>query len=82
MIERAGFEVLKRTYANSLIFVPTVTHRLTRRLFPGTGAHSDIVDVSPGVDRVLSSVQACERWLLRRMSMPIGTTVVVVARKP
>jgi hypothetical protein len=81
MIEGAGFEIVKRTYANSLLFVPTVTHRLARRFFPGTEARSDIVDVPRALERILSAIQAGERWLLRRMSLPIGTTVVIVARK-
>jgi SAM-dependent methyltransferase len=81
MVQRAGFEIVRRTYANSLLLAPLVAHRLARRLVPGSGLGSDVVDVSPGVNRMLSTVQACERWLLRRVSMPIGTTVVIVARK-
>lgn len=82
MVEAAGFEIVKRTYANSLLFVPMVTLRLARRFFPGTEARSDIVDVPRALARILSAVQAGERWLLRRMSLPLGTTVVIVARKP
>jgi len=81
MIEAAGFQIVRRTYANSLIFVPTVAHRLLRRLFPSETAQSDIVDVPDGLQRLLSGIQAVERWLLRRMPLPLGTTVVVVARK-
>lgn len=81
MIEAAGFQIVRRTYANSLIFLPTVTHRLVRRLFPSATAQSDIVDVPGGLQRLLSGIQASERWLLRRISLPLGTTVVVVARK-
>lgn len=85
MIEAAGFQVVKRTYANSLILPMTVAHRLLRRFSapPAAGdATSDIVDLPRPLAAFLSSVQAVERWLLRRMSLPLGTTVVVVARKP
>lgn len=81
MIEAAGFHIVRRTYANSLIFVPTVAHRLLRRLFPSSTTQSDVVDMPDGVQRLLSGVQAIERWLLRRVRLPLGTTVVVVARK-
>ena len=85
MIEAAGFQVVKRTYANSLILPMTVAHRLLRRVAPPQAAgeaRSDIVDLPRPLAAVLSSVQAVERWLLRRMSLPLGTTVVVVDRKP
>jgi SAM-dependent methyltransferase len=85
MIEAAGFQVVKRTYANSLIFPMTAAHRLLRRFAPSPPAgeaKSDIVDLPRPLAAFLSTVQAAERWLLRRMSLPIGTTVVVVARKP
>jgi SAM-dependent methyltransferase len=82
IVEGAGFEIVRRTYANTLLLLPLVAHRLARRLFPGAETRSDIVDVSPALARMLSTVQACERWLLRRMPMPLGSTVVIVARKP
>ena len=84
MIEAAGFEVVRRTYANSLIFPMTVTHRLLRRLTPPRTDHatSDIVLLPRWASAALSAVQALERALLRSVSLPIGTTVVVVARKP
>jgi len=82
MVERAGFEIVRRTYVNSLLLLPMVAHRLARRLFPGTEMKSDVVDVSPRLARILSAVQASERWLLRRISLPLGSTVVIVARKP
>ena len=81
MVEDAGFQVVKRSYANTLIFVPTVAHRLLRRLFPGAGSQSDIVALPRTLERILTAVQAFERRLLRHMSLPLGTTVVVVARK-
>lgn len=81
MVEAAGFQIVRRTYANSLIFVPTVTHRLLRRFFPSATTQSDVVDMPDAVQRLLSGVQAIERWLLRRVRLPLGTTVVVVARK-
>ena len=81
MVEAAGLRIVKRTYANSLIFPLTVTQRLMRRVLGGS-AHSDLVDFPRPLAAALAAVQATERWLLRKMSLPIGTTVVVVARKP
>lgn len=82
MAEGCGLHIVKRTYANSLLFPLTVGYRLARRLVPSRSAHSDIVEVPQWVQWTLLRVQALERWLLRRVSLPIGTTVVLVARKP
>jgi SAM-dependent methyltransferase len=81
MVEAAGLQIVKRSYANSLIFPLTVAQRLARRLAPATTTHSDLVEFPRPIAAALGAVQATERWLLRRMSLPIGTTVVVVARK-
>ena len=81
MVEAAGFTIVRRTYANSLVFVPTVAHRLLRRLLPADTATSDVVDLPGWLERLLSGVQAIERSLLRHTRLPLGTTVVVVARK-
>jgi SAM-dependent methyltransferase len=84
MIEAAGFQIVRRTYANSLIFPMTAAYRLLRRLAapPAAGARSDVVVLPRPLAALLSGVQAVERRLLRRISLPLGTTVVVVARKP
>lgn len=82
MVEECGLRIVKRTYANSLLLPPTVAFRLARRLVPSEGTHSDVVDVPGWLQRVLLAIQAAERWLLARTSLPLGTTVVLVARKP
>jgi len=82
IVEGAGFEIVRRTYANTLLLLPMVTYRLARRLFPGDETASDVVDVPQTLARILSAMQAGERWLLRRVPLPLGSTVVIVARKP
>lgn len=77
-----GFEIVRRSYVNTLLFLPTAAFRLLRRFFPGDTTQSDAVEVSDRVQGVLMRIQAIERWLLRRVSLPIGTTVLLVLRKP
>lgn len=81
LAEACGFEIVKKSYANSLLLVPAVAYRLGRRLWPSESKHSDVVDVPAFVQRILLGIQAVERWLLRRVPLPLGTTVMLVARK-
>lgn len=82
LVEAGRFRVLRRSYANSLLFLPTVAYRLARRLFPGWGRRSDLLALPRPFQRVLAAILAAERALLRRVDLPIGTSVVVVAAKP
>jgi ubiquinone/menaquinone biosynthesis C-methylase UbiE len=82
LVKAARFEVLKRSYANSLLFVPTVAYRLARRWLPGQTTRSDVLVIPRPIERILAGITALERWLLMRLSLPLGTSVVLVARKP
>jgi len=57
--------------------------RVARRLAgPRPGAGSDVFAVPGMLTRGLLAVQALERLLLRFTPLPIGSSVVCVARKP
>lgn len=82
LVEAGRFRVLRRSYANSLLFLPTVAYRLGRRAFRGRPSRSDVVALPRPLERALAAVMALERGLLGRMDLPFGTSVVVVAAKP
>ena len=82
MAESCGLRPLRSSYANGLLMLPAVVYRLGRRFLPSERPHSDVVEVGPWLHRALLAVQAAERWLLRRVSLPLGTSVLLVARKP
>ena len=82
LVEASRFEILKRSYANSLLFLPTAAYRLARRWLPGETPRSDVAALPRPLERILAGIMALERWILRRLSLPLGTSVVLVARKP
>ncbi len=82
-VRAAGFTPLFASYAYCLIFPAVLTFRLARRLAgPRPGAGSDVFALPALVTRGLLAVQALERLLLRLTPLPIGSSVVCVARKP
>jgi ubiquinone/menaquinone biosynthesis C-methylase UbiE len=82
LVEGGRFQVLKRSYANFLLFLPTAAYRLGRKVFPAKRSRSDLLAIPRPLQRLLAAVMSAERWLLSRMDLPVGTSVVIVARKP
>jgi len=81
-VEQAGFAVIRATYFQALLFPPVAAIRIFRRLTsrptdqPTTDVHS-----LGWLSRVLYRVFVFERRLLRHMDLPVGTSVLLVARK-
>jgi SAM-dependent methyltransferase len=78
---RAGFEVLRTTYYNSVLLAPawllrrTPLHRLVKTSNDEVGASS------PLVDRVFTAVSSAERRWVARHRMPFGLSILLVARR-
>lgn len=82
-LEEAGFSVEEISYFNTVLFPVVAAVRIGRRLRRGQteeGA-SDFTMPSPLVNRLLLAVLASEAVLLRAGSLPIGVSIVAVARK-
>jgi len=74
----AGLQVERATGAYSFLVPPAAVKALLER-----GRTSSDLDVQPGgLGGVLGVAARAERALLRRMSLPFGLSVAVVARKP
>jgi len=82
LVHGAGFEIVRRSYANTFLFVPMAAYRLLRRWWPARSASSDIVALPRAAQSILSAIMHLERWCLAWTDLPIGTSVIVVARKP
>lgn len=82
LVEAGRFRVLRRSYTSCLILPLTAAYRLGRRYAPGQAPRADIPAVPRPLGRALAAVMAVERWLLGWTDLPIGSSVVVVARKP
>lgn len=81
-----GFEVLRLSYMNALLFPPIAVirflRRLEHRLRPRIPHQSDFRYPAPGpVNFLLGHVFAAEGPVLRRTDIPFGVSIVALARK-
>jgi SAM-dependent methyltransferase len=84
LLEDAGFAVDRISYFNTLLFPAVAAVRGFRRLRPGRKeeARSDFTMPPPLVNTVLRRVFAAEAGFLRVASLPVGVSILAVARKP
>jgi SAM-dependent methyltransferase len=86
-VERAGFNVLRTTYANSLLLPLIVTRRLALKPLGLVDHGSDVKPLPPRLqwlNRLMEAALLREaRWLQRpSFSLPAGLSAVCVAQKP
>ena len=85
VLTRAGFEVTRLTYSNASIFPLILAVRTGQRLMGLASpeeAGTDVVIPSRPVNAMLSGLLELESRALRVMDMPIGSSLLCVARKP
>ena len=79
VLEQAGFEIERMTYANITFFLPIL---LVRKLMRLTGVKTETensINVS-ALNGVLGRVLGAESWILKRMNLPFGVSGLCVAR--
>ncbi len=83
LMARAGFEAVKLTYYNAALVVPLIIARCTETMcrVPLGLADEGIQAVAPVVGVILGWLQALEARLVMGRGLPLGTTLVCVARK-
>ena len=83
-LERAGFEVVRATYANALLLPVAAVRRLVLKRLGLAAAGSDVKPVPPPLNRALAAVLRGEARVLRRPGarLPAGLSAICVARKP
>lgn len=89
-VEAAGLEVLRATYifSGTLPFftVDRIATRFTERGSParrlGPGEVPRLPNPGPFVESVLMTASKIDRILLKRVDLPLGSSVVLAARKP
>ncbi len=92
LLEKAGFRPLKVTYNNFFIFplaAPLIIIREKLGLRPKLASpHFDedayqveMEPVPPLVNSILTMVGDLEAWLIRRASLPFGTSIIALAQR-
>lgn len=82
LVEEAGVQVLRATYAFAGVFPLFVAERLARRGRGTVESDSRLPEVPPVLDQVLTSTCRAEAHVLRRADLPFGSSVFVAAVKP
>jgi ubiquinone/menaquinone biosynthesis C-methylase UbiE len=83
-LEQAGFRLERLTYTNMATFPITLASRLADRL-TGRDARASAVEftVPPApINAILDAALAVEAGLARFVNLPVGSSIMAVARKP
>ncbi len=86
-VEAAGFETIRLTYTNTMLFLPVLAFRLLKKTFRrgangSTASEADIGHVSAPVNWLLLRLLRAETWAFGKMKRPFGVSILMVARKP
>jgi SAM-dependent methyltransferase len=82
-LEKVGFQVVKLSYSNAFLFPFIFAFRMWKRLSrPPLEACSDLKPLNLYLNKALLALYDLEASLVRKTSLPIGSSVVCVARKP
>jgi SAM-dependent methyltransferase len=82
-MERAGFRIVRTTFFNFFLFPVILAVRLMNRLRDRKKEKiaSDVAAVRPAVNGLLLGILRLEARLARRVRLPIGSSVVLLAQK-
>ncbi len=80
-LEEAGFEPLRITYLNTLLFPPIVLLRQLQRALAPTRAVSDVRPTPEPFNMLLLGLLRIEKQMLRFTNLPFGVSLFAVARK-
>lgn len=78
-IKTARLEVRRLTYTGWLLFPIAVLTRATQR---ATTTHTDVTLPSPWVNQLLTATFAAESLWLKNFDLPLGLSLLALARKP
>ena len=76
----AGFNPIRVTYINTLLFMPAVIWRTCQRLI-GRQPASDVRQSPAWINRLLTVVLRLECVWLRSANLPVGLSVLALAQK-
>jgi ubiquinone/menaquinone biosynthesis C-methylase UbiE len=81
-LERAGFSVVRLTYTNFSILPIVAATRWLQRLSGHKESSAEISVPSAPVNAALTAVLAVESMALKVVDMPLGSSVLTLARRP
>lgn len=76
-----NMHIEKVTYFNMLLFVPIVVLRRIKSLIKKDKLLPDLKPTNPVINKLLFWIFSFERHLIRRLGLPFGVSLLIVARK-
>jgi len=80
--EKAGLDVEKISYFYSYLLPMALAFRVLKSIFPKWKKSSDFVELPEWANQMLLRLSSWEIKLISKMNVPLGLSVVCVARKP
>ena len=81
-LEKAGLRPVQTTYANTLLFPVALVRRFLSKVLNKPPGDSDVRPVPAPLNGALESVLNLEAGVLARRNLPLGLSVIALARKP
>ena len=81
VLEEAGFEIERTTYANITFFLPILLMRKLMRLTGMKAESENNINVS-ALNGLLGRLFGAESWILQRTNLPFGVSGLCVAKNP
>ncbi|MBE7414639.1 MAG: class I SAM-dependent methyltransferase [Deltaproteobacteria bacterium] len=81
LMSSCGLVIEKLSYFNFILFPFFLAHRL-RKKWSGIRSESDVRKINPLLNRLLFSCLRLEAGLLGSINLPVGSSVICMARKP
>jgi len=81
LLASCGLVIERLSYLNFLLFPLILVYRLFKKL-SGIKSESDVRRVNPVLNTVFYLVLKLEGWLLMRFDLPVGSSILCIAKKP
>jgi len=82
VVRKSGFNIVKLSYYNTLLFPAAVARKAMMRFQQGDGPASHLEEVPDLLNRVLRMVLVREQALVSRWDLPFGASLICAARRP
>lgn len=80
ILETSGFKIVRSSYIYFSLFVLVIIKRFVLNKFLKKDS-SDVVPVPETINKLLLKVLLVESYLLQHISLPIGTSIIILAQK-
>lgn len=81
ILTSTGFTILKLSYFNTLMFIPSLTKRIIDKFSKKTAISSDVGSLSPFLNKLIANSLKVESNLLQYVNLPFGLSIICLAKK-